>query len=283
MAGRRKQMSDTFTLESGSDRKLRIVILGVIVAAFAIGAVVLTRPSDKAGAKLVPPAQAAAPASATTPASAAGANPATDTSAAAAVAPSTPPAAPTPAAAPESEPTAANGAGDAAATAPTGAAMTAAKAASSPAPSQTTPAARNEPAAPAPAAQSEVAASAGTATASSAPTDTMPAASAPASAKPADAGPFKVEYVGQAKRPAALAFRFSQRLADADDAVDHIHIVDGSGQPAPGVWVAGSNSDLLVYRNVAPGQYQVQIDPALRSADGHTLDVAWNGSVSVAR
>ncbi|HET8881789.1 MAG TPA: hypothetical protein VFM56_06395, partial [Solimonas sp.] len=112
---------------------------------------------------------------------------------------------------------------------------------------------------------------------------TSAAADAPANAKPADAGPFKVEYVGQAKRPAALAFRFSQRLADADDAVDHIHIVDGSGQPAPGVWVAGSNSDLLVYRNVAPGQYQVQIDPALRSADGHTLDVAWNGSVSVAR
>lgn len=269
-------MSGEYGLDTGSDSKVKYIVLGVIVAAFAVGAVVLTRPGDKtqttAAAKPAADVAQAAPADGT-------ADPAATQ---AAMTPGANTAMPTTGAAP--------------------AAGTDVASASSQQPMPTDAAAMPEPAAmPSPqqdsasnmpmdssdqstdSSSTEVAANAE----DNKPRPAVREPAAPASDalhawwRDAATHDFNVQYVGQAANEQALVFRFSKNIANADAAAQHIRVMNENGTVATGAWAAGSNPYVLVYQGVQPGRYTVQIDPSLASAAGNTLGAPLQGPIYV--
>jgi hypothetical protein len=96
----------------------------------------------------------------------------------------------------------------------------------------------------------------------------------------ANANGFGVQFVGQAANQPSLVIRFSQ-LADPNVAAQHIKLKAVDGTEVATNWQKGANDYVLVNANLAPGRYTVSIDPGLSSSTGSTLGMPLNGPIYI--
>lgn len=91
---------------------------------------------------------------------------------------------------------------------------------------------------------------------------------------------FGVQFVGQAADQPSLVIRLSQ-LADPNVAAQHIKLKAADGTEVATNWQKGANDYVLVNPNLAPGRYTVSIDPGLTSTTGSTLGTPLNGPIYI--
>lgn len=96
----------------------------------------------------------------------------------------------------------------------------------------------------------------------------------------ANTSAFGVQFVGQAADQPSLVIRLSQ-LADPNVAAQHIKVKAADGSEVATNWQKGANDYVLVNPNLAPGRYTVSIDPGLSSSTGSTLGMALNGPIYI--
>ncbi|NKF23596.1 hypothetical protein [Solimonas marina] len=314
-------MSGEFVLESGTDPKVKFSVLAAIIAAFAIGAVLLMKPGSTTHVAAAKPA-AAAPAARVPAQPAAPPAQSADPYGDAATADAAEPAQSWPDAAPPAEtsaPTTFQAATEATTAMPSTADSGSPAASAAQAKTATASSADDSASQPLQtfddSADADADADAGDALSANAgaqPTDmndlmaSPPAASASSHRRAEDhprpavrapsapaiealhawwrsdkSGALAVQYVGPVAGEQALVVRLSQSVANANDAAQHIHVVDQAGANVAGNWSLGSNPYVLVYQGVQPGRYTVRIDPALRSASGTMLGTTLQGPVFV--
>lgn len=291
----------------GDSSKVKMGILGGIVAIFGIGAAVALSGGDEKVAaqhqaqaereQMMTPTEMAAPAAA--PGSELAVAPGADPSVAPGADPNAVAMAPAPAIDPEAAPSAAPAVSTpeamaAASVAPPAAPEPIAEPALAAAPA---PAVVAEAPAPARKAESTPAESSEQrASANEGDTAAGPSQAAPVARKPlpqaadaldawwqksnANANGFGVQFVGQAANQPSLVIRLSQ-LADPNVAAQHIKLKAADGTEVATNWQKGANDYVLVNANLAPGRYVVSIDPGLSSSTGSTLGMPLNGPIYI--